>query len=167
MSPKYRPVFPALWDDTFARLTKEAKIIAFYIWSGPPGNSEGLARFPFHYMTGDTGLSEEEAAVALVELEAAGYIHWDEPSNVILDRLALRFLPLRNGVNDSTGEVLPDKRIAGAIRKLEEIPDNPLLRELLALAREHSPDFAIAIVARFPHLDEAPWPDPLKSVHRE
>jgi hypothetical protein len=100
MPARYYSISPMVWDRTFRRLSKDAKLVALYAWTAPARSSEGLSRLPITYIAGDTAISEAEALSALEELHTAGIIDYDEATETILDR-SLRWNPIRNGVSKS------------------------------------------------------------------
>lgn len=156
MPANYHPVSPAVWDRTMRELTVEAKAVRLYVLTCPTRVSEGLFTLAVGIIAHDVGLDEWTVRRALDELEAAGLVAYDADAEVILDRTALRYTPLANG---KRGE---DKRIPGAVRKFEAVPDSPLKAEALGLAKAHSPDLHDALVER---VDLAPTPkeEPLRS----
>jgi hypothetical protein len=146
----YHPISPEIWDRRFRKLSPNAKVLAFYVFSAPRRSSEGLYRCPIGYMVGDTGLSEDDVVLALTELEAAGYIEWDEEHETLLDRFALKRNPLRNGRDKKTGAVKPDLRIKPALKRLEAVADSLLFSRFVQLAQTFSPDLATAIWEELP-----------------
>lgn len=157
MPATYHPVSPAVWDRTMRELTVEAKAVRLYVLTCPTRVSEGLFTLAVGIIAHDVGLDESAVRRALDELEAAGLVAYDADAEVILDRTALRYTPLANGKKG--GE---DKRIPGAVRKFEAVPDSPLKAEALGLAKAYSPDLHDALVER---LDSAAPPEekPLRS----
>jgi hypothetical protein len=157
MGATYHPVYPSLWDRTMRELGGPAKVVRLYVLTCSHRLSEGLYHLPVGILQHDTGLEPQHVDQALRELTAARLVDYDPDAEVILDRTALKFAPLRNRVDGQTGEVRVDKRIAGAVRKLEHVPPTPLLAELYRLAVEHSPDLADALAAEWPALaDQQP-----------
>jgi hypothetical protein len=152
MGATYHPVYPALWDRTMRDLGGPATVVRLYVLTCPHRLSEGLYHLPVGYIQHDTGLEPQHVDQALRELTAARLVDYDPDAEVILDRTALKFAPLRNGVDRETGAVRVDKRIAGAVRKLEHVPPTPLLAELYRLAVEHSPALAEAMAVEWPEL---------------
>jgi hypothetical protein len=145
MPASYHIVHGSIWDHTFRPLSTEAKLVAVYVWTSPLRLSEGLFVQPPGYIALDTGLTIDQVRAGLAECEQVGLLRFDPDCELVLDPLALKVNPLRNGVNKKTGEVVPDKRIVPAVRKLRSLPSSPLKREFLALAAEHSPDLAAAL----------------------
>jgi hypothetical protein len=160
----YHPVYPAVWDRTMRELGHAAQLVRCYLLTCPSRASEGLFHMPVGIVAHDLGLTAEQVTKALAELIEGQLVDHDPDAEVVLDRTALRFTPLRNGVDRETGETKVDKRIAGAIRKLRQVPPTRLLHELHRLAVEHSPDLAVAIESEWPHLaSQQATPKPLAS----
>ncbi len=162
MPARFHSVSPMVWDRTFRRLSKDAKLVALYAWTAPARSSEGLSRLPITYIAGDTAIPQEEVLIALEELQTAGIIDYDEETETLLDR-TLKWNPIKNGISKKTGEVAPDKRLEGALRQIGSLIDSPLLPSFVKIAFEFSPDLAGAIFEKYPHLEplEAP-PKPLR-----
>jgi hypothetical protein len=138
------------------RLSPVAKLVRLYVLTCPSRVSEGLYQLPLGIVAHDLDLDAGEVEQALDELDRAGLVSYDLAAEVVLDRTALKYQPLRNG-SSPTGEVRPDKRITGALSRYEQTPDTPLKDELYLCARRHSPDLAYAMGARWPeltHLEE-------------
>ena len=167
MPAKFHAVSPTIWDRTQRQLGGPAKVVRYYVQTCPTRVSEGLFQLPLGILVHDTGLSETHARQGLAELEAAGLVSYDEAGEVVLDRVALKVNPIRNGtVRDGPrkGEVKADNRIPGALRMFEQVPDSPLKVEFVKLARAHSPDLADALVAEFGVTEEGPIEDPGRSL---
>lgn len=152
MPAKFHGVSPMVWDRTFRRLGKNAKLVALYAWTAPARTSEGLSRLPITYIAGDTAIPEGEVLSALEELQTAGIIDYDEISETLLDR-SLKWNPMKSGVSKETGLVVPDKRQTGALKQIDSLIDSPLLPSFVELASEFSPDLATAIIEKYPHLE--------------
>lgn len=166
MPAKYHPVSPAVWDRTFRRLSKDAKVIAFYVWTCSTRCSEGLFRVPLAYIVSDTAIPEDKSLAALEELHRASLIDYDEESETVLDRVALKHNPIRNGVDRDTGMVTINKRLPGALKQLESLSDSPLLQSFAVIASRLSPDFGFAIYEKFSYLkppSDSPASKPLAS----
>lgn len=139
-------VNPQMYDGKFATLSRNAQLLELYFRTCRHRNSEGLYWIPLGYIEVDLGMSEEEAARALLELEEHGRrFHYDWEKSIILDLTALRDNPL--GRND--------KRIPGAISRLKQIdPGTELLKQLWIIASQHSASFAEALMITFPNIEQ-------------
>ena len=145
-----------LWDQSFSRLSKNAKITYFYVLSAPTRTSEGLYWMPIAYAAADTGLSKTAVVTALRELEEAAYLEYDLEREIVLDRRALRFNPLRGA----------DKRIPAAVRKLSGVAESPLFVRFVGLAETYSPDLAVAIWDAHPSFITAKLQAPREELGR-
>jgi hypothetical protein len=145
MSANFHPVSPSVWDKRFRGLSREAKLLALYVWTGPTRISEGLfAVAPGHIMV-DTGLDQQEIIDAFEELSEADLIDFDAEAEVVLDLLALRRSPIRNGIDAKTVEIRVDKRIVNAVKRFEAVPDTDLKVKFMVLADAFAPDLSDAI----------------------
>jgi hypothetical protein len=145
MPANFHQVSPSVWDKTFRGLSREAKLLALYVWTGPTRISEGLfAVAPGHIMV-DTGLTQQEILDAFEELSEAELIDYDAEAEVVLDLLALRRSPIRNGIDAKTGEIRVDKRIVNAVKRFDAVPDTNLKIKFMVLADAFAPDLSDAI----------------------
>jgi hypothetical protein len=140
MPAAYHAVHPNLWDPTFRRLSKDAKLVGFYIWTCPARTSEGLFQLNITHIAADVGLDLNATEEALAALEDAGFVSYDPDREIVLDRMALRTQPLRRE---------GDNRVKSAVRIFSAIPDTPLRAEFLALARETSPALYQALINEY------------------
>jgi len=151
MPAKFHPVTPAVWDRAMRGLTTDAQVVRLYLLTCPSRVSEGLFHIALGILSHDTGLSVDETSLALDELHAAGLVTYDADAEVVLDRTALRYSPLRNG-EGKDGALKQDRRIPGAVRLFENVPETPLKAEQYRLAVQYAPDLALALGDRFPWL---------------
>jgi hypothetical protein len=165
MPAKFHPVSPSVWDQTMHDLGVDAKVVRLYLLTCNHRLSEGLFDIKIGHIVTDTGLSAEVVGLALEELEHAGLINYDASVNVVLDRTALKYSPLRNG-KSRDGVIKQDARIPGAVRLFENVPDTPLKAELYRLAARYSPDLKFALGERFPDLTFAVEGDIIASESR-
>lgn len=140
----YNAVSPSMYDRTFRRLPAHAQLLELYLRTTPHRSSEGLFRLSFAHVVVDLGGDEQKWEGAMRTLTELRPFEYDPDAEIVLDRSALRDNPLKNG-RSKTGEVKPDNRIPGAIRKLKALPDTPLLGRLLEVAELYSPPLADAI----------------------
>lgn len=152
MPAKFHAVSPTVWDRPQRLLGAPAKVVRYYIQTCPTRVSEGLFQLPIGIIVHDTGLTENDVRQGLAELEVAGFINYDELNEVILDRVALKVNPIRNGVvreGPNQGKPKPDNRLAAALRMFDQVPSSPLKDEFWNLARLYSPDLADALISEF------------------
>ena len=153
MPGSYHPVNPEIWDRTMRELSPETTNVYFYILTCRSRNSEGLFSLAIGHIAHDTGLDQEAVTAALDELSRRGRLLYDPDAEVVLDRTALKQHPLRSA---------SDKRIVGAVRKFESVPDTPLKAEFLELTKVYSPELHRAILEHLGALVATP-PEPLRS----
>ena len=145
MPAKYHAVAPTLWDRTMRELTGPAKVVRLYLMTCPARVSEGLYHLPLGHLIHDTGLKAEHVDQALADLDAAGLVSYDRDAEVVLDRTALKFYPLKHGRDLDTGEVKRNKAMTSAVRLFASVPPSPLKRELYLLAKQYAEDYADAL----------------------
>jgi hypothetical protein len=144
-APRVHFVRGNLWDRRFRKLSPHAKIVAFYVYTAPTRVSEGIFELSTAHVVADTGLQAITVEKAFLELSEAGLIDYDDDNEVVLDYEALRTNPRRNGRDKKTGEIIPDGRIAPAVKLFEIIPDSELKHAFMKLAKDYSPVLAAAI----------------------
>ena len=142
MPARFHTVSPSVWGRELRAASRDAQVVALYVLTCKHRVTEGLYELPVGQVAFDTGMSEAEVLVALEELSRVELVDYDQEHELVLDRRALRDNPLR-------GE---DKRLRGAVRRVEPIADSRLKVELYRLALAHSPDFALALGNALPHL---------------
>ena len=153
----------AVYNIAFSRLSRSAQVLTLYLWTCPDLASEGLFRFRVGAVVGDTGMSVDEVAGAVKELEAEGTFEFDLTNGLVLNTTALRHSPLKMG-RDKNNNPVADKKLPGAISRLKGLPieAEPMIGRLVAIADAWSPDFAFQIRKEWPEIlpREAPY-DPL------
>lgn len=153
MPATYHVIPGNVWGRTFRRLSMEAKLTAFAVYTSPLRISEGLFELAAGHLAADTGLTVEEVEEALDELQQADVLRYDHDAELVLIPWALKASPLKHSRDEATGEIATrddgsqklDKRIAPAVRKLRSLPASPLKAVFLDLARQYSPDLAEAL----------------------
>lgn len=143
---KFHQVDPALWhDQEFLSINDaHAALLYVYVSTSPHAPSEGLYKLPNGYLQLDLEpfMTAEEVDTALAKCVDVGVIDYDHDAKVVLDRLALRFRHPRG-----------KDQIAGALRKVRQVPPTRLKKELVALADQHAPEFARALRAELADID--------------
>lgn len=152
MPAKFHQIAPTVWDRTMRRLSPQATVVRLYVMSCANRITEGLFQLPLGIIVHDTGLAEDEARSALDELEEAGLVSYDEDAEVVLDRTALKYAPLKHGRHPETGEVRRNSAMKSAVKLFAGVPPTPLKRELYLLAKHYADDFAVALVEHDPTL---------------
>ena len=103
------------------------KLLAVYLLTTRHRTLEGLFVLPPQYVSADIGWPLRRVKDMLAKLEEAGFIRFDEKTNLLLIRNALRYQQ-------------PDSRNVqkAVIARVRNLPDNQeLLTEFIALSRVH------------------------------
>jgi hypothetical protein len=138
MSASEHPYFrvsPRVWDEHWS---EDARVLWLYLLTNRHRLAEGLYRLPKGYIETDLGWSGQRLAKPFAELLADGCVRYDENASVVLLVGALAYQAPDN----------PNCQKA-ALRKLAELPETPLLGELLASAQQLCPAFAERLRERF------------------
>lgn len=116
----YSKIESRFWQDEKIRtLSTEAKLIFLYLLSCPHRNMLGLFYLPIAYVSHDLGMPFETLSKGFQELLDKGLISLDNDNHMVFIRHFLRYNPLEN-----------KNQVKGAINKLKELPNTPLLAEL-------------------------------------
>lgn len=158
---KYCRVSPYLfWGPTsqFPDLSLTAQLVYCYVTNNRHRNSEGLFVLPKPFVAHEMRQPLAEVEEALTELEKAGYITYDESTEVILDRRAMQeYKPNTN-------------QMTGALNKIEELPPTKLKAEFLRLVYVSSgegDDFYERLVEKFPNLVKEAFPNSSESLSKD
>jgi hypothetical protein len=134
---RYSPVCHTFWSDVRG-WGDDATLMALYLLTCPHRTTEGLFRLPLGYVVEDLGWRIPRVKKALTALLDKGFVESDESVSVILIVNALRDQPPEN-----------PNQMKGAISRLEELPETPLLGRLYQLAREFRPLLAESLSEAF------------------
>lgn len=97
---RYAKIYDLMWDNPeFISLSVQAKIGYVYICSCSHCNLIGYFRMPLAYMATDIGISENDAASVIAELEAHGLVLYNTDTNRVLIRSYLKWNPPQSGSN--------------------------------------------------------------------
>lgn len=120
---------PKFWIGPTGREIRESgvetQIAALYLMSSPHINYIGLYHLPLVYLTGDTGLSQDAAKAALLELERVGFARYDKSSECAW---------VVEGAKWQIGETITagDKNVLKIKREYDDLPsDCPFKSEFL------------------------------------
>ena len=84
MKRKFAKIKPSIWRaEKIVSASTNAKLLAFYFMTNEYFEMVGIYRLPRYFMSKDTGLSEEEARVALSELIEIDFCHYHDDSEVV------------------------------------------------------------------------------------
>ena len=132
---RYYPISPLFWCDSKVRSWgPEEKMLALYLLTCEHRNLEGLYRLPIPYIEADLGWENGDLTDHLARLEADGFLAYDEESQVILIRKALKYHQPQS-----------EKQIQGAVNALQSVPDTRLWSEFVKAAEEYAPGLHDAI----------------------
>ena len=131
----YGKVSASYWHDKKIRaLSERARYLMLYLMSCPHGNRLGLFLLDPGYVAADLSTNGDEPVIwtrndvaeGLTELRDRGRIRWDIERRVLFVRHYIRHNTL---INQSVA--------IGAINELRNVPDTPLLKDLLEAIIEH------------------------------
>lgn len=136
------------WEDPdLQELGLEGMCVAAYLLTCRHSSSEGYYRLAVGYMCEDLDLERPTALAYLQALDLKNFARFDQTSQVIFIRNAMRFRPPRGGPS-----------ITGALRRASEVPVNPFRGLFYDAAWQWAPDFAAA-------LRDAGWASDAEIVH--
>lgn len=136
---RYQKISPKFWtDEKVLNWDDDTKLLALYLLTCPHRTMEGLFRLPKLYIAADLGWDTKRLAKPFQRLVDDGFISYDENVSVILLRKALKYQCPDNPNQEKS-----------AIKKLEELPETPLLGEFIQLAELFAEGFAKRLVERF------------------
>ncbi|KHO63382.1 DnaD and phage-associated domain [Thermoanaerobacter sp. YS13] len=116
----YSKIESKFWQDEKIRtLSPNARYIFLYLLTSPHRNMLGLYFLPDLYAAFDVGLSPEQFKEGFQELLRKGLVNYDETNHVVFIKNFLKHNPLEN-----------PNQVKKAIKKLQEIPRTPLLKDL-------------------------------------
>lgn len=130
---RYSKVYKKIWfSPTFCNLSDDAKMLFLYLLTCPWNNQIGLFVLKLGYALADLKWDEKRFRKAMKELQETvvwggkkGLVKWDEKTGLLWIRNFLEHNPLYN-----------PNQVKAAIKKLEELPKSPLMREFAERARE-------------------------------
>ena len=125
----YFRVSPRLW---YKRdWSDDARLLALYLLTNEHRIAEGLYRLPIDFILGDLRWTPERLAEPFAQLLRDGFAKYDESASVVFIVNALKY---QSPANDNCRK--------SAAKKLRELPETPLFRDLLASAKRYSEPFA-------------------------
>ena len=125
--PRYFRVSVRFWSDEQVRKWPDnVKQLALYFLTCSHRSLEGIFVLPLEYVCADLQWSARRVKKAMAVLNENGFLRYDPATKVMLIRNALRYqCPESENV------------IKGAIRRILDLPNTPLLDEFLALTKMH------------------------------
>lgn len=117
---RYHRVQAKFWTDEAVRTwDDDTKLLALYLITSPHTNLLGCFVLPKLYIMADLRWSEKQLEKPFAKLLAAGFLRYDDATELLLIANYLRHNPLEN-----------PNQVTAAVRKLDELPSSPLLQEL-------------------------------------
>lgn len=132
-----------------------AQVVRFYVLTCSARITEGLYHLPIGIIVHDTGMDPVHVDKGMAQLEEAGLVLYDADAEVVLDCTALKFHPLQHG-RGPDGELRVNKAMVNAVKLFGLVPDTPLKRTQVVMARQYAPDFAAELVKEFPDMGDLP-----------
>lgn len=118
---RYYHVSPRIWEKPWS---EDARYLALYLLSCRHRTLEGLFKLSKAYIADDLGWTAERLAQPFADLVADDFIRYDEQAKVVMIVKALEYQAPQN-----------PNQVKAAIRKLDDIPETPLLADLLDAAQ--------------------------------
>jgi hypothetical protein len=138
---KYQRVSPRFWQDPkVRRWGDQQKLLAQYFLTCPHRTTEGLFWLPRGYIAQDLGWGIDTVFAVLSTLIEAGFVAYDDTSETVLLRKALRY-------EAPAGP----KQIQGAITRLVDVPPTSLFGLLRDAAVTYAPEFGQALDEALEH----------------
>jgi hypothetical protein len=125
--PRYSRISSRFWtDEKSSAWIDRVKLAGLYLMSCPHRHLEGIFILPPQYACADLHWTTKTWNSTCTVLEESGFLKRDSLTNVILIVNALRYQAPEN----------PNQAFA-ALRRINELPDTPLLQDFCQLALEH------------------------------
>ncbi len=125
--PRYFRVSVRFWTDEKARdWPDNVRLLALYLLTCSHRTLEGIFVLPLQYVVADCPWSLKWVKKSMAVLTKDGFLRYDPVTKVMLIRNALKYQCPEN-----------ENVIKGAIRRILDLPQSPLLIEFLGLAKLH------------------------------
>lgn len=126
-TPPYFRVAPRFWGDERVKgWSDDTRLFSVYCITSPHRTLEGIFICPVHYMVADLGWTAKKVGAQLAILETSGFLKFDSATSLLLIRNALKYQFPEN-----------PNQIKGAIRRIKDLPNSPLLQEFQELVRKY------------------------------
>lgn len=136
---RYNKISPKFWtDEKVLFWDDDTKLLALYLLTCPHRSTEGLFRLPKPYIAADLQWDMERLRKPFEKLIEDGFIKYDEATSIILLCQALKYQRPENQNQEKN-----------AIKKLKELPETPLMWDLIELAKQYAEQFAKRLVEQF------------------
>ncbi len=125
--PRYYRVSTRFWtDERSSKWPRDVQYLALFLLTCRHRELEGIFVLPLHHITADLHLTVKKVKKCIGVLTENGFLRYDPATKVMLIRNALKYqCPESENV------------IKGAIRRIVDLPQSPLLIEFLGLAKLH------------------------------
>lgn len=125
--PRYSRVASNFWTDKiYSTWTDQVKLASLYVTTCSHRHLEGIYTLPPEYACADLRWTSHSWKRALTVLETSNFVRWDPRTNILLIVDALRYQAPEN-----------DNQSDGAIRRIMDLPESPLIKEFCAIAWDH------------------------------
>lgn len=139
MSRTYWRVAPAFWgDEKVSSWDDDTKMLALYLLTCEHRAAEGLFRLPLGYILTDIGWVSERLRNPFETLLRDGFMEYDNRCSVVFITNALAYQAPEN-----------PNQVKGAIARVEELPETPLLQRLYERSLDLCPTLAESLSKRF------------------
>lgn len=137
--PRYFRVACQFWhDETVILWPDQMKLLAIYLLTCRHRTLEGFFVLPPEYMAADLRWPVRRVKAMLEELEKAGFIRFDQRTNLMLIKNVLRYQQPENANVQK-----------GVLSRIRTLPDNPeMLCEFIGLARFHCSRKGLSVFAQ-------------------
>jgi hypothetical protein len=137
--PKHYRVSPKYWKGDRRRWDDRKKLLGLYLLTCEHRNLEGFYFLPKGYIQTDLGWPARPVSDLMAELEAEGFVQYDDAAEVVFIVKALTIQ------SPST-----DRQITGAIAVLQQVPSSSLWNAFRVACESHCPKLAEAIADAWP-----------------
>jgi hypothetical protein len=124
---RYSRVSTRFWtDEKSCEWGDRVKLAALYVMTCSHRSLEGIFKLPPQYACADLHWTLKTWKRVCTVLQESGFLKWDSRTNVLLIVNALRYQAPEN-----------PNQASAALRRINDLPETPLLQEFCALALDH------------------------------
>lgn len=136
--PRYSRVPSHFWTDkTYSMWSDRVKLAGLYVTTCSHRHLEGIYTLPPEYACADLHWTMKNWKSALTILQESNFIKWDDRAKIILIIDALRSQAPEN-----------ENQADGAIRRILDLPDSPLIKDFCVIALEHCTRKGVSMAAK-------------------
>lgn len=167
---EYARIERRIWNSpTFRKLSEDGQRLWFYILTCPHGNILGTFIFKFGYVTEDLNWGKDQLSKALSEVLSIGLSNGDK--GLVKYDAENKLLFIRNHFEEGRNPITNSNQEKGAIKKLKELPNSPLLKDLKdrieALYKDRYKDLLEALSEALCNTVSVSVSEPLKKQEHE